>query len=259
MRLLTSSTKPYWQCALLYYTAISTQSVSFYHMLSVCIHRFRKLKKIDLPFGNDKYRYGVESAIIWISVLLMSVIPFVILDGKDDTPACSIDVLFELSDGIFFTIYFLALCGVPCLLTNMLYCGVLCRMKIRINQVQPSVHFRNAQDAETSNEHEASVSINLQQPASSSFVGQTANKVNKVIGYLLLALNLSAVGTVLMAIMQLNGQGSVWFVQNLIYINNIFSPFIYSLSIAPLRTELKAKLWAWISRIKSVIMCSNRQ
>ena len=64
VRLFTTSTKPFWQCALLSYTAISTQSVSFYHMLSVCIHRFRKLKKIDLPFGTDKYRYGVESAII---------------------------------------------------------------------------------------------------------------------------------------------------------------------------------------------------
>ena len=259
VRLFTTSTKPYWQCAFLNYTAMSTQSVSFYHMLSVCIHRFRKLKKIDLPFGNDKYRYGVESAIIWISVLLISVIPFVILDGEDDAPACRIGVLFEPSDVIFFTIYFLALMSLPCLLTDMLYCGMLCRMRIRLNQVQPSVHFRNAQDADASNEQEASVSINLQQSASNSVVGQTANKVNKVIGYLLLVLNISALAPVLMAVMQLNGQESAWFVQQLIYINNIFSPFIYSLSIAPLRTELKAKLWAWISRIKSVIMCSNRQ
>ena len=259
VRLLTTSTSPYWQCALLYYPAISTQSAAFYHMLSVCIHRFRKLKKIDLPFGNYKYRYGVESAIIWISVLLISVIPFVILDGKDDTPACRIDVLFEPSDAIFFTIYLLALCGVPCLLTNMLYCGVLCRMRILLNRVQPSVHFRNAQDAETSNEQEASVSINMQQPASKSVVGQTTDKVNKVIGYLLLVLNISALGPVLTAVMQLNGQESVGFVPHLIHINNIFSPFIYSLSIAPLRTELKAKLWAWISRIKSAIVCSNRQ
>ena len=258
VRLFTPSTNTYWQCAMLHFTAVSTQSAAFYHMLSVCIHRFRKLKTIDLPFGNDAYRYGVESVIIWISVLLISVIPFVILDGKDDTPACRIDVLFEPSDEIFFTIYFLALCGLPCLLTNMLYCGVLCRMRIRLNQVQPSVHFRNAQDATTSNEHEASVSINLQQPTSNSVIGQTTNKVNRIIGYLLLVLNISALGPVLTAVMKLNGQELVGFVPQLIYINNIFSPFIYSLSIAPLRTELKAKLWAWVSLIKSVLVCSNR-
>ena len=209
VRLFTTSTKPYWQCALLSYTAISTQSVSFYHMLSVCIHRFRKLKKIDLPFGTDKYRYGVESTIIWISVLLTSVIPFVILDGKDDTPGCRNDVLFEPPDGTFFTIYFLVLMSLPCLLTDMLYCGVLCRMRIRLNQVQTSVHFRNAQDADASNELEASVSINLRQPASNSVVGQTASKVNKVIGYLLLVLNISALGPLLTAVMQLNEQESV--------------------------------------------------
>ena len=140
----------------------------------------------------------------------------------------------------------------------MLYCGVLFRMRIRLNQVQPSVHFRNAQDATTSNEHEASVSINLQQSTSNSVIGQTTNKVNKVIGYLLLVLNISALGPVLTAVLKLNGHELVGFVPQLIYVNNIFSPFIYSLSIAPLRTELKAKLWAWISLIKSVIMCSNR-
>ena len=98
VRLLRLPKKPYWVCAVLCFTTVSSQTVSYYHMLAVCIHRYRKLRKIDLPSGNDKYSYGVESILIWIIVLLTSVPPFVILERKDDLQLCRIDYIFGSSD-----------------------------------------------------------------------------------------------------------------------------------------------------------------
>ena len=85
--LLRFRNTPYWLCAIKTFLSSSAQIVSYYHMLAVCIHRFRKLRKIDLPRGNnDKYRYGIESLFIWIVVLLLSLPPFVTSARNEDLP-----------------------------------------------------------------------------------------------------------------------------------------------------------------------------
>ena len=104
----------------------------------------------------------------------------------------------------------------PCILTNAIYAAVLCRMRIRLNAaVKPAnqiVHFRNSQDADTQNP-----TVIIQPPVINNTAGQRSNKVNRVISYLL----------------------------------DVFSPFIYTLSIVPLREELKSTLRASFSTFRA--------
>ena len=260
VRLLRLPKKPYWVCAVLCFTTISSQTISYYHMLAVCIHRYRKLRKIDLPSGNDKYSYGVESILIWIIVLLTSVPPFVNLERKDDLQLCRIDYIFGSSDRLAI-IYFLVLCCLPWLLTNVIYVAVLRSMRARFIIVQPANHtilFRNTLDTVSPNTTGAPASVTMQPPTTNKGVGQRSNKVNKVIGYLLFVLNISVLSPSIMFGVILGGYNtvSVW-LQVLAYVNNVSSPFIYSLTIAPLRDELKSTLKASLSRVQSVIVCKR--
>ena len=254
--LLRFRNTPYWLCAIKTYLSSSAQVVSYYHMLAVCIHRFRKLRKIDLPRGNnDKYRYGVESLLIWIVVLLLSVPPFVISARNEDLPVCHIDVLFR-PDIVITSIYRLILSCLPCFLTNVLYAALLWKMKVRINTVQPTnyeVRFRNTQNPNTDEGSEPQSQSNQAVPISS------LNKVNKVIGYLLLVLNISVLSPLIANALMLAGYEGVWilWVQTLTYFNNIFSPFIYCLSIGPLRRELVSTFRALFSRVRAVITSTN--
>ena len=248
---------PYWQCAIKIYLSSSTQVVSYYHMLAVCIHRFRKLSKVDLPHGtNDKYRYGIESLVIWMVVLLLSVPPFVISARNEDLPVCHINVLFR--PHLVMSIYGLILCCLPCFLTNVLYGAVLWKMRVCINAIQPvnyTVHFRNTQNA-TDTER-----VTIQQQSNPTVSITSANKVNKVIGYLLLVFNISVLAPIISNALMLAGYEGVWtvWIQILTYVNNIFSPFIYSLSIGPLRRELVSTLGVWFFCVRTIITCTYAQ
>ena len=143
----------------------------------------------------------------------------------------------------------------------MLYGAVLCRMRSRLNGIQPAnqaVHFRSTQDTNTTG---AAACITIQPPSNQGVITRRSNKVNKVIGYLLLVLNISILSPIISNVMILSGHEGVaiGFVQQLTYINNVFNPFIYSLSIVPLRKELTATIRTLLSRVKSAIMCTNVQ
>ena len=219
--LLRFRNAPYWQCAIKTYLSSSTQVVSYYHMLAVCIHRFRKLSKIDLPHGtNDKYRYGIESLVIWMVVLLLSVPPFAISARNEDLPVCRIDVLFR-PNIVMTSIYRLTLGCLPCFLTNVLYVAVLWKMRVHINAIQPvnyTVHFRNTQNANTDSER-----VTIQQQSDQTVPITSSNKVNKVIGNLLLVFNISVLSPIISNALMLAGYEGVWIVwiQILTYVNNI--------------------------------------
>ena len=259
--LLRSGDSPYWLCALLSWMSTSTQVSSYYHMLAVCIHRFRKLRRIDLPNvgSGDTYRYGIESLLVWIGVLLLSVPPYVVSARNDNVPICRLYVIFQPPNRVISLTYIIIVCCLPCFLTNVLYGAVLWKMRIRLNAVQPDnhfVHFRNTQTTETTGTTE---SVTVQLPSNQSTRTRRSNKVNKIIGYLLLVFNISILGPVISNTMVMAGYANVHIslIQALTYVNNIFSPFIYSLTIVPLRNELTSTIRAVLSRFKSVIMCSN--
>ena len=187
-----------------------------------------------------------------MTVLVASLPPYFVWGRKDEaTSSCRIDTVFKSLDRPAL-IYILVLYCVPVALTNVIYVAVLCRMRARLITVQPAshaVHFRNVQRSILPNTlaapnitvkttHQPRVPTN-----STSGLGFRMNKVYKVIGYLLLVMNISILSPVVVFSMMLGGHYSVPpAVQVLTYFNNISSPFIYSLSIGPLREELKKNM-----------------
>ena len=260
LRLLRLPTKkPYWFCAILSYTQVSPQAVSFYHILAVCIHRFRKLRKIDPPNGIDKYRYGVESFLIWIFVLLACGPPYATAGRRDDYIShCRMEFIFGQSDK-FTVIYFLTLCCLPCVLANIIYAAVIIVMKNQLIAVRPIIHsvrFRNAHNKDTHSTADAAVSVGIHPTTSNNGkdVGQKPNKATRIIGYLLVVLNISSLSPVITFSLVLSGYQTVptW-IQALTYVNNLSSPFIYSFTITPLREEIKTTISMILSRIYSAI------
>ena len=255
--------KNIWLCAITIFLSGSSQVVSSYHMLSVCIHRFRKLRRIDLPSGNnDTYRYGAESLFIWVAVFLLSAPPFLVSAGNEDLPVCRSDVLFR-SEKVITSIYRLILSCLPCFLTNVLYGILLWKMRVRLNVIQPTnqvVQFRNTQNANTS-ESQGQVTIQPTSQNQTAVTTRKLNKVNKIIGYLLLVLNISVLAPIISNALILAGyEGvSILMIQTLTYVNNIFNPFIYSVSIGPLRKELVSTFRALFSRVTALITCTNAQ
>ena len=260
VRLLGLPTKkPYWFCAILSYIQVSPQAVSFYHILAVCIHRFRKLRKIDPPNGIDKYRYGVESFLIWIFVHLACVPPYATAERRDDYIShCRIEFIFGQSNK-FTVVYFLTLCFLPCVLANIIYAAVIVGMKKQLIAVRPIIHsvrFRNAHNKDTQSTADAAVSVGIHPPTSNNGkeVGQKPNKATRIIGYLLVVLNISYLSPVITFGMILGGYQNVPIgIQVLTYVNNVFSSFIYSFTITPLREAIKTTLKIIFPRFLPVI------
>ena len=248
VRLLSLPQKPYWFCAILSYTQISPQAVSFYHMLAVCIHRFRKLRKIDLPNGVDKYRYGVESFFIWIFVLLACVPPYATAERSEDYIShCRLEFMFGQSDR-FTAVYLLTLSCLPCVLANIIYAAVIIRMKnqlIAVRSINHTVLFKNNHIKDSQSTADAIVTVGIHPPITNSGkdLGQKPNKATRIIGYLLVVLNISNLSPVITFGMILGGYQTVptW-IQALTYVNNVSSPFIYSFTITPLREEIKTTI-----------------
>ena len=245
-------------CAFLSFTQISTQAVSIYHMLAVCIHRFRKLRKIDIPNGIDSYRYGVESVFIWIFVLLACVPPSATAERSEDYIShCRLEFMFGQSDK-FTVVYLLTVSSFPCVLANIIYAAVIIGMKKQFIAVRSNYHtvlFRNTHNKDAHSTTDAAVSV-IHTPTTNTGkdLGQKTNKATRIIGYLLVVLNISYLSPVITFGMILGGYQNVPIgIQVLTYVNNVFSPFIYSFTITPLREAIKTTLKIIFSRFLPVI------
>ena len=261
--------KGYVFCAVITFTSMSSQAVSYYHMLAVCIHRYRMVKKIHLQSWNDRYKYGVESCVIWTTVLLASVPPCVVWGRRDVVlETCRIDLLFGPSDKPAI-IYFLLLYCLPWVLTNVIYAVTLCCLWMRLSAVQPLVqtvfyrHDPNSQRYERSrdpcNASLIPVSLTIQTPvltAVPTYNRARTKRVVKVVGYLLFVLNISMLSPMITHSMRLSGNTKYIYVglMALTYLNNISNPFIYSLSIAPLRDEMRTVMTTTFSRLQAIVM-----
>ena len=266
---LNASRKAYILCAVVSSTGLSSQVISYYHMLAVCIHRYRMVKKLHLPSRNDRYRYDVESGVIWATVLLAFLPPYIVWGRKDDALGkCRLDFLFGPSDRPAF-IYILVLYCLPWVLTNVMYVVILCHLRMRLRAVQPggtyTVRYRNKASSSRSPNHEpcntalTPISLTIQESAPvevSTYNRARANKVVKAVGYLLLVLNISMLSPVITFSMMLSGNTNSLHgaLLSLAYLNNISNPFIYSLSITPLREEMKTIIRAMLSRLQTVVM-----
>ena len=265
---LNIQTKTYIYCAFINFTSILPSGVSLYHMLSVCTHRYRMVKKVHLPSSNDAYRYDIESGVIWVLATLAFVPPYIVW-ARNDAPMviCVPTELFGPANRQA-TIYIMTLYLLPAALTNAIYVTALCHLRMRLNAVQSVPHLvrytnnpgpsRLPHETQGETDRRA-VTMVIQQSISTSLSTQTRSKMSKImklVGLLLVALNISVLSPVI-ALSMVTPETSNTLIGPLVflsYFNNISNPFIHSLSIAPLREELITVLRRMLSHVLAVPM-----
>ena len=133
---LDISVKTYEMCAILNYFVITPQVISFYHVLSLCVHRYMQIRKVQLPSQTDNYRYDIESCVIWIAAVLFCMPPFFFWGRHDEVLIeCSFISQFGVSDRPAM-IYALVVISLPCILTNVFYVAMVIKM-IYTGRVNP--------------------------------------------------------------------------------------------------------------------------
>ena len=250
--------KGYVHCTFIIFIMFYPQVITYYHMLAVCWHRYRMMKRMHLPSPpSDGYRYDIESVIIWLLVLVAFLVPFIVLrpDGGEKQ-VCSPNDLFGEGNRQA-TLYIMALYCLPAILTNILYVVIL--YYLRKNAIQPvSGSTINRNRSKSNQLHVPRNCRNLTHHP--LFTDQTLSKIVKVIGYLLLVLNISIIPSVLSLSLTNSGTPNApGALLTFTYLNNICNPFIYSLSITPLREEIKSIIRRMFSRLYSVVQPSWRK
>ena len=128
----------YEKCSAINFTTVTTQLISYNHVLSLCIHRFMMIRKAHLPSGVDRSRYGIESLLIWVTVAVTCVPPYVIWGRHEEVLTdCRFLNLFGPSDTAA-VVYILVLLCVPWILTNGIYLAMILRM-MSTARIQTSV------------------------------------------------------------------------------------------------------------------------
>ena len=136
------SLKTYEMCATLNYIVITPQVISFYHVLSLCMHRYVQIRKVHLPSLADKYRYGLESCVIWIAAVLVCTPPFFFWGQHDEVlTSCSFIDIFGASDRPAM-IYKLVLICIPWILTNATYVAMVLKM-MSTGRVNPATSLQS--------------------------------------------------------------------------------------------------------------------
>ena len=234
-----SSQIPYSTCAIFSYILVTTQSLSYYHILAVCIHRYRMAKRIHLPFVVDKYRYGRESLLIWIAVMVIYVPPYFIWGRHGEILfKCRFEHVFGPSD-TGAKLYLLILLVVPWITTNVLYVIIFHKIRISLKRV----HAVN--DDTTLPQHKTSPSYNV----------ITTKRVLKTVGYLLLVFNVSCAVAIAIVFGMLFDTVIPHIIQPLVLTNNICNPFIYASANSTLKAETKRITLEIINSLRCKLHC----
>ena len=248
---LSSNQSTYEICALQSFVVISTQTISYYQVLALCVHRFITIQKLHLPGQVDTYRYGVESLLIWITVIVLCVPPYVFWGRHGDVLiTCQLNHLFGQSDRGA-VVYILILLCIPWSLTNAIYVAIVLSMT-----TTRRVHPGTTTQGESFNL--ANQNTTHQQDASSASDFRTSERrLIKVIGLLLIAFNVSILPAILFFGMLLQGKvGSLpTEILALCFLNNICNPIIYTFSFAHLRDEMKRVLQLVLSGLHNILLC----
>ena len=242
--------QPYEICAFLSYISVSTQAVSYYHIFAVCIHRYRVARKVKQPFATDRYKYNVESCVIWIMVTVVSVLPYIIWGRRGCIlPVCRFELLFEPFDGGAI-IFFLVLFCIPWIGTNIIYLLITRKVWVSLNRVLPSTTIFTVIRGPLETQPKPTTSI-------TSYNLSANKKVLYTVGYLLLVFNISILVFVcaLVGMLMKEGfalPGALW---ALVYINNFCNPFIYASAQNSLKSEMKRLLVVMLNALKDKLTC----
>ena len=209
-------------CATFSYMLTTTQSVSFYHMMAVCIHRYKVASQIQMPMGVDNYSYGKESLAIWVGVLLIYLPPYIFWGRHGESVSdCRMGSLFGPSD-TGAKIYLFVLYVIPWLTTNFLYVFVLLKVKKSVQRVHADDQDTNAP---TNTDSFPSQAV------------QANKKILLTVGFLLLAFNASLIVCIASILGMLFGIVIPPIFQSFILVNNICNPFIYISASSSLKKE----------------------
>ena len=260
---LSIQRKGFIYCAFINFSTFCPQVISNYHMLSVCWHRYRMVKRMHLPASSDGYRYDIESCVIWAFVMLAFSAPYFLWGRYDDAlEHCRPTDLFGPANRLA-SFYILVLYCLPATVAILLYVFIF--LYLRKNTIRPvsdSVLNRNkTKPNQLPQETQNNVVLTTLSPA----IQESARlptikrsriiKIVKVIGCLLLVLNISMIPPVISFSMVTSGtENTVGALLIFTYLNNICNPFIYSVSITPLREEMKNVLKAMFIRQHAIVM-----
>ena len=213
---------PFSMCATFSYILSTTNSVSFYHIMAVCIHRCRMAIRIHVPFDVDRYNYGRESLVIWVGVLLAFVPPYIFWGRHGEILyKCRFESVFGSSDAGA-QIYMLVLYVIPWITTNVLYIFVVFKVKKSLQRV----HVIN-------NDSKASA-----HPVSFTSQTEKANKkILRTVGFLLLVFNASIMVSMSVVLGELFKTVIPHIIQPVIFANKLFHPFIYMSASSTLKKE----------------------
>ena len=254
----TPAEQTYEICAAWSYIFVSTQSVSYAHVLTICIHRYRMVRNLNLPsLTTGRYRHDIESAVIWMTIFLVFLVPFIVWGRPGEIlTSCRIDYMFATheKDPV---VYLLFLFCTPWISTNTLYIIITKKLCSRspissLNKVHPS----------TSTATDTGVSgTQLQQKEtlavrSARDVTINRNKqIMRTISILLVLFNISILSYIIILSLTLISKDII--VPAPVYVlglvNNIGNPFVYASTVSTLRQEMKRLM---ITLYKS---CRNSQ
>ena len=233
---------PHSTCAIFSYILVTSQSLSYYHILAVCIHRYRMAKRIHWPSAVDTYRYGRESLFIWISVLVVFIPPYLIWGRRGEIRCkCRFEHVFGPTD-TGAKLYLLTLFCIPWITTNLLYMIIFLKIRKSLKRVHTVSHSTVSTIGTAThgviNERPAAASSQQSAP-SSSYNAVAAKRVLRTVGYLLLVFNVSCVVTISIVLGTIFHTAIPHIIQSLVLVNNICNPFIYTSTNSTLKKETK--------------------
>ena len=246
----------YETCAVWCYIFVALQSVSFYHILDSCIHRFRVIKNISKPVPiKQGYSHGVKSLAIWIAVILVTLPPFVVwMRPGEILMSCRIDFMFITSNKGPAVYLLIVLCS-PWLVTNILYISIIQQMSCHSrNKILPQPTSDTTRNSDRSTRPAASTqqdtAMNTRNAVRNIALNREKNIV-RTIGILLLVFNISILSYIVILFESLISNDFIvpWYVFTLALTNNLLNPFVYAFSITILRQEMKntflVKMWKY--------------
>ena len=214
----------YSTCATISYMLISTQCVSFYHVMAVCIHRCRMARDILLPSCVDRYNYGRESLAIWVGVMLACLPPYLFWGRHGEIIyKCHVEYLFGPMD-TGAKIYAFVLYMIPCITTNILYIFVVLKVKMSVRRVHVINTNSNAP---------------INSDASVSQTAQANKKIIRTVGLLLVTFNANiACMAVIIGTLFEPGFTVPRIFQSFALMNNVCNPFIYMTASSTFKNEI---------------------
>ena len=257
-----TSQMPYSSCALFSYILVTTQSLSYYHILAVCIHRYRMARRIHLQFAVDKYRYGRESLIIWVSVMVIFVPPYFIWGRHGEILfKCRFENVFGPSD-IGAKLYLLVLFSLPWITTNVLYIIILHTVRNSLKRVHAvnndsTLHVSTNRTTSPTHDINNESTFPTNRMTSAPYNVIATKKVLCTVGYLLLVFNASCVVTISIVLGMLFDTVIPHIIQPLVLANNICNPFIYASANTTLKQETKKVLLEIIDTFRCNLPCMS--